>query len=318
MSLIARYVAAVKRYLPNAVREDIGRELHSAISDEVDALEAAQGQPLNDAQIADFLRRRGHPIEIAAAFRNKSLIGPKTFFIYSGVLKAGLAVIIAALVARLVFEGNVRLVGLLYDFYWSVLGFFGWATFIFFLLDVWLERRNFFERWDPLRLRSATMDQFPIGTGTAVAETVFGILLLMFVADGATISGRWLNTGHPVTVSLIDIPSILILLHIGIIVAIGIALTGFVERHWTPVKLLPFAIAQLLVGGILGTCAILPAGVVVNADPMPPDHLASIQYTARFILALFAIRCLSIGLVSLSRLKRFLHGHEETVSSTQA
>jgi len=71
MELINRYIAAVQRELPDNKREDIGRELHANIMDQVDALseqKAEQGAELNEADLIELLQELGHPRHVALQF----------------------------------------------------------------------------------------------------------------------------------------------------------------------------------------------------------------------------------------------------------
>jgi hypothetical protein len=57
MDLIDRYVVEVARHLPAKNAEDVARELHSLLSDALEARAAHTGQPKDEA----LARRRGAP-----------------------------------------------------------------------------------------------------------------------------------------------------------------------------------------------------------------------------------------------------------------
>ncbi|GAB2905412.1 HAAS signaling domain-containing protein [Rheinheimera gaetbuli] len=67
MDLVERYIAAVQRELPQAKRDEIGRELNANIMDQLDALAEQQGE-LTDTDIANVLREMGHPRSVAEQF----------------------------------------------------------------------------------------------------------------------------------------------------------------------------------------------------------------------------------------------------------
>jgi hypothetical protein len=67
MELVERYVAAVQRELPESKRQEIGRELHANIMDQLDALKEQQGQ-LSGDDIAAVLKQMGHPRTVAYQF----------------------------------------------------------------------------------------------------------------------------------------------------------------------------------------------------------------------------------------------------------
>jgi hypothetical protein len=81
-TLTDRYVHAVQRSVPEARREEIGRELRSSIDDMVEARTAA-GEPEPDAERA-VLTELGDPGVMAAQYADRPLhlIGPRYFLTY--------------------------------------------------------------------------------------------------------------------------------------------------------------------------------------------------------------------------------------------
>lgn len=67
MDLVARYIAAVQRELPDSKREEIGRELKANILDQLDALAEQEGT-LKDDQIVEVLKSMGRPRTVAQQF----------------------------------------------------------------------------------------------------------------------------------------------------------------------------------------------------------------------------------------------------------
>jgi hypothetical protein len=67
MELVKRYIAAVQRELPDAKRDEIGRELNANIMDQLDALREQHGE-LTDAAVAKVLQAMGHPRKVAQQF----------------------------------------------------------------------------------------------------------------------------------------------------------------------------------------------------------------------------------------------------------
>lgn len=67
MELVKRYIAAVQRELPEAKRDEIGRELSANIMDQLDALAEQQGA-LTEADIAALLKQMGHPRKVAQQY----------------------------------------------------------------------------------------------------------------------------------------------------------------------------------------------------------------------------------------------------------
>jgi hypothetical protein len=92
MDLIDRYLKAVSLLLPKAQREDIVAELRDTILSRVEAREEALGRPLNEAEIEAELHAIGHPLEVAARYRDgpNYLVGPAFYPYYIFVLKVAL------------------------------------------------------------------------------------------------------------------------------------------------------------------------------------------------------------------------------------
>ena len=67
MDLVKRYIAAVQRELPDAKRDEIGRELSANIMDQLDALTEQQGE-ISEADAAALLKNMGHPRTVAQQF----------------------------------------------------------------------------------------------------------------------------------------------------------------------------------------------------------------------------------------------------------
>ena len=98
MKLIDLYVAEVGRRLPVKQRDDIQKELRSAIEDAVDDAARAQGRPADEAMAADVLRRYGAPEKAAASYLPpRYLIGPELFPAYLQVLGVVSAFVMLAL-----------------------------------------------------------------------------------------------------------------------------------------------------------------------------------------------------------------------------
>ena len=86
MELVNRYIAAVQRELPQAKRDEIGRELNANIMDQLDSLVEQQGQ-LTDADVAALLKKMGHPRTVAQQYvPPQPLISPGYMPLYKNTL----------------------------------------------------------------------------------------------------------------------------------------------------------------------------------------------------------------------------------------
>lgn len=89
MSLFDRYVAEVGRHLPSAEREDIEKEIRSALEDTIEEHTQESGKPANDESISAVLMQFGNPELLAQKYSNKKryLIGRNWYEIYVQILK---------------------------------------------------------------------------------------------------------------------------------------------------------------------------------------------------------------------------------------
>ncbi len=100
MTLVDRYLRAVRDHLPRAEQDDIINELadnlHSRIEDEA----AHRGHALDETEEAAILKEFGHPMAVAARYRGdersvtfgRRLIGPELFPAYMKVLAVNVAI----------------------------------------------------------------------------------------------------------------------------------------------------------------------------------------------------------------------------------
>ncbi len=100
MTLVERYLRAVRDHLPRGEQDDIINELsdnlHSRIEDEA----ANRGHTLDEMEAAAILKEFGHPMAVAARYRGdersvtfgQRLIGPELFPAYMKVLAVNVAI----------------------------------------------------------------------------------------------------------------------------------------------------------------------------------------------------------------------------------
>lgn len=88
MDLLARYLQALKFWLPSAQQDDIVAELREDICSEIDEHEKELGRKLTDVELEALLKQRGRPLLVAQKYLpQRSLIGPILFPIYWFVLR---------------------------------------------------------------------------------------------------------------------------------------------------------------------------------------------------------------------------------------
>ena len=100
MTLIVRYLSAVRDHLPRGEQDDIINELSDNLRSRFEDEEAARGRPLLEEEEVAILKEFGHPMAVAARYRGdertvtfgRRLIGPELFSIYMKVLAINVAV----------------------------------------------------------------------------------------------------------------------------------------------------------------------------------------------------------------------------------
>ena len=92
MDLVNEYLRAVSILLPKAQREDIVAELRDTILSSIEAREAALGRPLKDEEVEAVLRDVGHPLMVAARYREgpQHVVGPTLYPYWAFAVKVGI------------------------------------------------------------------------------------------------------------------------------------------------------------------------------------------------------------------------------------
>ena len=113
MDLVEEYLRVVALLLPKGQRDDIVAELRDTILSRVEAREAELGRPLTPDETETVLREIGHPLVIAARYREgpQHAVGPALYPYWMFALKAAVTLIcaIAAVmfVLRLLGSGDI-------------------------------------------------------------------------------------------------------------------------------------------------------------------------------------------------------------------
>jgi hypothetical protein len=187
MTLLERYLRAVRFFLPRKHQDDIVRELYENISSDLEERAGALGRALHEAEVADILRRHGHPVIVAARYGpRQQLISPVVFPIYVLALKLGLGAALAVTVIVAVIGAAWRggsvpyFVDAMLAYPNRALIVFAWTTIGFAVLDLANSRTQLKPDWDPRKI-----PDWMVGPGRparlhdrahAVVEVVFGIL----------------------------------------------------------------------------------------------------------------------------------------------
>jgi hypothetical protein len=166
MELVERYLQAVGTCLPKSQQDDILKELGENLRAQMEDEETELGRPLNEEEVAAILKNHGHPMFVAARYRQtRHLIGSTLFPVYWFTVKiilgfVGIGYAISALV--LISEGKsiLEALGAILSYLGAVLPTFAWVTIVFAVLDITnnktrlLEKinRDANEKFDPRKL----------------------------------------------------------------------------------------------------------------------------------------------------------------------
>lgn len=172
MTLIERYLHAVRGFLPASRQEDIIRELSDDIHSQVADKEEALGRPLTESEQSALLKQFGHPMLLASKYRpQRHLIGPALFPFYWFALKMGLG---AALIVHLAIgiamvaggQPPDRIIGPLAAFpFGPAVTVFGWVTLVFAVIDVMLPHLRGIDTWNPHTLPMPRTEPVPSRVG---------------------------------------------------------------------------------------------------------------------------------------------------------
>ena len=177
MTMVDRYLRAVRDHLPRADQDDIIRELEDSLRSRLEDEAAERGRPLSDTEEAAIIKSLGHPMTVAAHYRGDErtvsfgtrLIGPELFPTYLKVL--GVNVVVLAVIAATTALASISL--------WpGVTGFIVPLAFQFVAVTaifVWIDRRMLHDRdsWDP-RTVNAMFPDVDLSSVDGIADQIIG------------------------------------------------------------------------------------------------------------------------------------------------
>jgi hypothetical protein len=187
VDLVERYLQAVNRWLPRAESDDIVAELREDIEQQIEERESALGRALSDSDVAEILKRRGHPATVAGGYQHKQyLIGPLWFPTYRMVLRLVLGwilpLVFLLIVGPVLFLTKpdharviLRTAG---TFAQAEVFALGWITLVFAILERTPARLPMWSEWDPRRLPKVdgTSAGQRVPRTTAISDVISGII----------------------------------------------------------------------------------------------------------------------------------------------
>jgi hypothetical protein len=199
MELVDRYLYAVRSGLPKGQQDDIIAELAEDIRSEIEDLETGLGRPVNEAEVVEILKQRGHPTKVASRYMPQQyLIGPALYPIYQlvlkivvlGVLLPVFLFVVAPIAIATVVHPTQALIKTLWDLAMSAVFTVGVVTVVFAIMEHYPVKFKAFEEWDPRRL-----PRIPKSTagsrGTPRATAIFELAASLIAA---TLFVAWFRT----------------------------------------------------------------------------------------------------------------------------
>jgi hypothetical protein len=198
MELVDRYLYAVRNGLPKGQQDDIIAELGEDLRSEIGDLETGLGRPVNEAEVVEILKQRGHPAAVAGRYLPQQyLIGPALFPVYmlvvrivTAVLVPVFALIVGPIAVATAPQPSHAVVQSLWDLAMAVVFSVGVITVVFAILERHPVNVKPFEKWDPRqlpRVPKSPPDSRSTPRATAVAE-----LAASFIT--ATLYVAWFRT----------------------------------------------------------------------------------------------------------------------------
>ena len=189
MTLVERYLNAVRFFLPRRQQDDIVHELTENLASQIEDRAQVLERELTESEIADILRRHGHPAFVAARFApRQQLIGPVVFPIYVlalklGLLAAAVVTVIVAVIGAAMRGGSLpHLIDGLFAFPDRALTVFAWTTLGFAIFEALGAQTKIAPDWDPRKLPDwMTGNRQPL---THVQDRVRAVVEVLLSAAG--------------------------------------------------------------------------------------------------------------------------------------
>lgn len=187
MTLIDRYISAIKQYLPADRREEIARELYANILDRLEHLQEENGSMAGESEVAEVLREIGHPQQVAGRFLpSEQLVSVelfphfKTMFYYTLVVFFIIHLVKTGAVFLQV--GSFSFRSLLFGFTDTALLIFASLTGIFYILSNPPGGKPWFTpyaNWKPEQLPPVGQSWQRIRFGEQASELALQLFLLL-------------------------------------------------------------------------------------------------------------------------------------------
>jgi hypothetical protein len=161
MELVDRYLRAVEFWLPEDQRSDVVDELSDDIRSQIEERAAELGIEPGQDDVAAILKRRGHPMMVAANYRpHDYLVGPLLLPLYKLALRVVILCILAPTILLVLAPAAVIggagpfgvALGSLFELGQAALFAVGIVTIVFALAERYGLSGRLLRNWDPRRL----------------------------------------------------------------------------------------------------------------------------------------------------------------------
>lgn len=290
MDLTARYLQAVRHFLPARARDEVLQTLKSEIDTEVRLHESHLQRPLTEDELAGIIQQRGHPYLVAQRYRPRwALIGPALLPLYWQAIKASLGVallILTAVTAVRAASGTspLELLGGLSAIFSVAVTIVTVLAVVFVVLDMRYGRAQLRGGWN-----ARALPEVPADRATSPADALFalagsGVFLIWWLTiphyrwillgptgNLFTFSQSWQVLYWPIAAAI----GLTVLLHFAVLVVPGSPI-----RRWR--SIIADVISAVMLSVVLG------AGDLIVAGPagVKPDLLQVINKSIRAALAI--------------------------------
>lgn len=200
-----RYIAAVRRALPDASRDDVENELRASLADDIEARIATGADP--ETAERDALAAMGDPDRLAAEYAGRPLwlIGPALYLDWRRLLTVLLSIVLPIVVAAVVLAQALAGSGPI-DVVLSALGtafsvgvaMAFWVTVIFAIIERTGAGTRPLTTWQVDDLPASTVGTRQVRVGDLVGPLIGLVILLAFLVWQATLSPFATESGEPV------------------------------------------------------------------------------------------------------------------------
>jgi hypothetical protein len=323
MSLLDRYLHAVRAHLPAGQQDDIIAELGEDLRAQLEEREAALGRPLTEDEEAALLRPHGRPIVMAARYLPRQhLIGPALFPYYWATLKTALSIAVAAIAALSVaFAVSGRPFGDAVAVLWktpvnAALAIFTWVTLAFAAIELVAGRVKKWDAWDPRHLPHETAAVRPVSRWEVGFDLAFSALwvavwaawprseFLRTLADsGLELAAAWAPFYLPILVVAIA--------------SLAAKAVVLVRPEWTRFRLLA-GIAGTLAGLVIMSLLLRAGELVVPTVPAAAHSETLVRVVNATVRVSFVIAMVISAATTAREVWRYLRGRRRVVGAHRA